>query len=60
MMGTAAGAVADRLEAGGRYLQDHNLEDIGTDVREFVRQYPLGSLAALFGLGFLMGSALRR
>ncbi len=60
MMGTAAGAVADRLEAGGRYLQDHGLADIGDDLRGFIRQYPLGSVLACLGLGLLMGSALRR
>jgi hypothetical protein len=60
MMGTAAGAVTDRLEAGGRYLQEHGLEDMGEDLRGFIRQYPLGSVLAVFGLGFLMGSALRR
>jgi ElaB/YqjD/DUF883 family membrane-anchored ribosome-binding protein len=60
MMGSAAGAVADRLEASGRYLQEHGLEDMGEDLRSFVRQYPLGSVLAVFGLGFLMGSALRR
>jgi len=60
MMGGAAGAVADRLEAGGRYLQEHGLEDMGEDLRGFIRQYPLGSVLAVFGLGFLMGNALRR
>jgi hypothetical protein len=60
MMGTAASAVADRLEASGRYLQEHGLEDMGEDLRGFIRQYPLGSALAVFGLGFLMGNALRR
>jgi hypothetical protein len=60
MMGTAARAVADRLEARGRYLQEHGLEDMGEDLRGFIRQYPLGSALAVFGLGFLMGNALRR
>jgi hypothetical protein len=60
MLGSAAGTLADTLQAGGQYLQEHGLEDIGEDVRGFVRQYPLGSLLAVFGLGLLMGRALGR
>jgi hypothetical protein len=60
MLGSAAGTLADTLQAGGKYLQEHGLEDMGEDVRGFVRQYPLGSLLAVFGLGLLMGRALGR
>jgi hypothetical protein len=60
MLGSAAGGVADALESGGRYLQEHGLEDMGEDLRGFVRQYPLGSLLCVFGLGVLMGRALGR
>jgi hypothetical protein len=60
MLGATAGTVADALESGGRYLQEHGLEDMGEDLRRFVRQYPLGSLLCVFGLGLLMGRALGR
>jgi hypothetical protein len=60
MLGSAASTVADTLQAGGRYLQEHGVEDMTQDVRGFVRQYPLGSLLAVFGLGLLMGRALGR
>jgi hypothetical protein len=60
MLGSAAGSVAEGLEAGGQYLQDHGLADMGEDLRTIVRQYPLGSLCAIFGLGLLMGRAFRR
>src|SRR6516164_10058000 len=43
MLGSAAGSVADALETGGRYLQEHGLKDMGEDLRGFVRQYPVGS-----------------
>jgi len=60
MLGSAAAAVADRLDAGGHYLQEHGLEDMGEDLRELIRKYPLGSALAVFGAGFLLGNALRR
>jgi len=60
MLGTAADRVADRLEAGGQYLQEHGLNDMGDDLSGLIRQHPLPSMLAVFGLGFLLGSALRR
>jgi hypothetical protein len=60
MMGTAAGAVADRLEAGGQYLQEHGLSDMTDDLARLIRQHPLPSMAIVFGIGFLLGGALRR
>jgi len=60
MLGTAAGGVAGTLEAGGRYLQEHDISDIGQDLSRLVRQYPIASLCAVFGLGFMLGKTLGR
>jgi gas vesicle protein len=60
MLGTAAGSVAGTLEAGGRYLQEHDFNDIGQDVSRLVRQYPIASLCAVFGIGFMLGKTLGR
>jgi len=60
MLGSAAGAVADRLQSGGEYLQQHDLGDMGSDIGRMIRQYPLPSLLVVFGLGYLLGSSLRR
>jgi ElaB/YqjD/DUF883 family membrane-anchored ribosome-binding protein len=60
MMGTAAGTVADRLEAGGQYLQEHGLGEMSDDLASLIRQHPLPSMAIVFGIGFLLGGALRR
>jgi hypothetical protein len=60
MLGSAAGSVAEGLEAGGRYLREHDLGDIGNDLSRLVRQHPLPALLTVFGVGFLLGSALRR
>jgi hypothetical protein len=58
MMGTAAGAVADQLEAGGQYLQEHGLGEMSDDLARLIRQHPLPSLGIAFGIGFLLGRGL--
>jgi ElaB/YqjD/DUF883 family membrane-anchored ribosome-binding protein len=60
MLGSASGAVADRLQAGSRYLQDSNLQDMGEDFTSMVRRYPVASLLVGFGAGFLVGMMLTR
>jgi ElaB/YqjD/DUF883 family membrane-anchored ribosome-binding protein len=59
-LGSAAGAVADRLQQGGRYLQEHGLGDMADDMTNVVRRHPLPALAIGFGFGFLLGMALTR
>jgi hypothetical protein len=59
MLGSAASAVASGLEAGGHYLQEHDLSDIGEDLATFFRRYPVACVLGVLGLGFLLGS-LRR
>jgi hypothetical protein len=60
MLGSAAGAVADRLESGGRYLQEHGVSDITNDVAGVIRRNPLPAVCVAFGVGFLIGMASRR
>jgi len=60
VVGSAAGAVADRLESGGRYLQEHGISDIGDDLASVVRRNPFPALCVAFGVGFLIGMVARR
>jgi ElaB/YqjD/DUF883 family membrane-anchored ribosome-binding protein len=60
VIGSAATTVADELQAGGRYLEGHGLQDMGKDLTALVRHYPIGSVLVGFGLGCLLGMALRR
>ena len=60
MLGSAAGSVAEGLETGGRYLREHDVNEIGADIGRLVRQHPVPALLTVFGIGFLLGSALRR
>jgi len=59
-LGPTATAVADNLQAGGRYLEGHGLQEMGQDVTALIRQYPVQSLLAGFGLGCLLGMAWQR
>lgn len=60
MLGNAAASVAGSMQTGGRYLQEHDLDDMGREVSNMVRRYPLASVAACFGLGCLVGITWNR
>ena len=51
------GAVADKLQDGGKYLSHHNVADIADDIVALVRKYPVMSVSVGVGLGFLLGAA---
>jgi len=55
MLGSASGAVADRLQEGSRYLQQNSFQDMADDVTGLVRRYPVAALLVGFGAGFLVG-----
>jgi len=57
---SAAGAVASRFEEGRDYLREHDLSDLTREAASLVRRHPLPAMLAVFGLGLLLGSALRR
>jgi vacuolar-type H+-ATPase subunit H len=57
---SAASTVAEQLDAGGRYLREHDFGAIGEDLTNVVRRHPLPSLLCVFGIGILLGGALRR
>jgi ElaB/YqjD/DUF883 family membrane-anchored ribosome-binding protein len=59
-LGTASRAVADNLQAGGRYLQEHNLGDMTEDLEALIRRYPIQSIVVGFGVGFLLSRATSR
>lgn len=60
MMGSAAGVVADQLQAGGQYLQEHGVQDMAGDLSALIHRYPLQSLFVGLGVGFLAGKMLSR
>jgi hypothetical protein len=60
VVGSAATTVADKLQAGGQYLQGHDLQDMGKDLTSLLRRYPIQSVLVGFGLGCLLGMTWRR
>jgi hypothetical protein len=59
MMGSAASSVAGALETGGRYLQEHDLGDIGKEVIQLVRRNPIPAVLISMGIGYLLARATR-
>ncbi|HEU5090392.1 MAG TPA: hypothetical protein VFT99_23215 [Roseiflexaceae bacterium] len=59
-LGDVAYTAANKLEEGGRYLQEADLESIRTDLERVIRQRPIESLLIGFGVGYLLARATRR
>jgi ElaB/YqjD/DUF883 family membrane-anchored ribosome-binding protein len=59
-VGEAVGMVAAQIEAGGYYLADRRVKDLLDDFVHQVREYPIPVVAAMFGLGFVLGALLVR
>lgn len=59
-LGEMAATTADKLEEGGRYLQDADLDRIRTDLERVIRERPIESLLVGLGLGYLFARASRR
>ncbi len=59
VMGSAAASVADTLEAGGRYLREQDLGDIGEDLTNLIRPYPIAAVLTGIGIGYLLARAIR-
>jgi len=60
MVGRASTAVADKLESGGRYLEEEGLSGIGQEVTNLIRRNPIPAMLVGIGLGFLIARSIRR
>jgi ElaB/YqjD/DUF883 family membrane-anchored ribosome-binding protein len=59
MLSGAGEAVANTLESGGRYLEEHHLQEIGADVTNLIRRNPIPAVLIGIGVGFLLARAIR-
>jgi hypothetical protein len=59
VLGATASGIANSLESGGTYLQDHNFHGMSEDLTALVRRYPLQSFLLGVGVGLLVGRASR-
>ena len=53
MMGSAALSVADGLNVAGSYLQENTFENMGRDVTNLIRRYPVQAFFVGLGIGYL-------
>jgi hypothetical protein len=60
VIGSAASTVAEGLEAGGRYLEEETLRNLGREATDLIRRYPLQAMLIGIGIGYLMARATRR
>jgi uncharacterized protein YjbJ (UPF0337 family) len=59
-IGTAATAVAEKLDAAGSYLQTKDFDHMVGDVSDVIRRYPIPSLLIGLGIGYLLARSTRR
>lgn len=59
-IGEMTTTAADALERGGQYLQEHDLNDVRSDVEGMIRRYPIQSLLITAGLGFMAARTMKR
>jgi hypothetical protein len=49
-----------KLESSAEYLSGATSKEMRNDMRSVIQRYPMRSLGVFFGVGLLLGSALRR
>jgi ElaB/YqjD/DUF883 family membrane-anchored ribosome-binding protein len=60
VVGSAAATVADNLQAGGRYLEQHGLKEMASDLTEVIKRHPVPAVLLGVGLGCMLGMSLSR
>ena len=59
-VGTAATAVAEKLDAAGSYLQTKDFDQMVGDLSGMIRRYPIPSLLIGLGIGYMLAKSTRR
>ena len=59
-LGSAADAVARKLDTTGSYLQEMQVEDMARDLTGLIRRYPLYAMLVGLGIGYLFSRNARR
>jgi hypothetical protein len=57
--GAAAQKVGDTIKEGGRYIEEQKLSGIAHDVEAVIKNHPIPALLAVFGIGFMIGHAMK-
>jgi len=59
LVGHASQAVAETLKEGGHYLEDAKMSGLTGDVTKLIHRNPVPAVLIGFGVGFILGRALR-
>ena len=59
MISNTGEAVAEKLESGGRYLEEQGLQGIAEDLTNLIRRNPIPTLLIGIGVGFALARMLR-
>jgi len=60
MLHNASQTLADSLASGGRYLQQHGIQNVGQELTNLIRRNPIPALLVGCGIGFLLSRVIRR
>jgi ElaB/YqjD/DUF883 family membrane-anchored ribosome-binding protein len=55
-----ADVAAQRIQESAIYVREKNLPEMGNDVKDFAKRYPIASVAIGLGVGFLLAWTLCR
>jgi ElaB/YqjD/DUF883 family membrane-anchored ribosome-binding protein len=59
-VGRTVERVAKKLESSADYLSGTSTNELRDDAAGMIKRYPIRSLGVIFGIGLLLGTALRR
>jgi len=59
LVGQASQAVAGTLRDSGHYLEDAKFSGMANDVAKLVQRHPMPAILIGFGIGFMLGRALK-
>lgn len=59
LVGHASQAMADTLKEGGHYLEEAKLSGLADDVTKMIKRNPMPAVLIGFGIGLILGRALR-
>jgi len=54
LFGSTTSNVAEGVESAGAYLREHDFSEMGKDMTNLIRRYPIQSLLVGIGVGFLL------
>jgi len=57
--GKASQAIADTIKDSGKYLEEAKLSGLARDVEQAIVKHPIPALLICFGVGFVIGRAMK-